>query len=120
MIIFAYLPNNILDILSPIIERYVENNSCSPDYKEGSVTILLMVLFKAARLKTRLKLSVYIISFILILITNLQDCGVYLIQNQYIKDIRLIVNGAILTFIVFDRLVNEYQKLREKVEEQKT
>jgi hypothetical protein len=116
LIIFTYLPDNILDILSPIIERYVETNSCyyPPDYREGSVTIFLMVLFKAVRLRSRLKISIYAISLILILITNLQDCGVYLIRNQYLKDIRVVINGAILTFIVFDRMVNEYHKLREK------
>jgi|GEM_PF-3106661 hypothetical protein len=117
LIIFANIPDNILDKLSPIIEQYVENNTCVPGYKEGSVTILLMIVFKIVRLKSRLKLSIYVISFVLVLITNLQECGVYLIQNQYLKDIRVVINGAVLTFIVFDRLINEYHKLQEKEEE---
>ncbi|KLU65763.1 hypothetical protein DEAC_c23930 [Desulfosporosinus acididurans] len=83
LIIFANIPNNTIGKLSPIIERYVETNSSyySPKHK-GSVTILLMILFKVARLKSRLKISIYAISLILVLITNLQECGVYLISRR--------------------------------------
>jgi len=112
-----YIPDNILITLSPIIERYVETNSCyyPKDYKSGSFTVFLLVLFNTARLRSRIKICIYVLSCILIFITNIQECGLLIIQNQYLKDIRVVANGAVLTFIVFDRLVNEYQKMREKV-----
>jgi len=118
LIFLTYIPitDNMFIKLSPIIERYVETNSSYP-YKEGAVSVLLYILFKVMRFRSRLKIGIYAISFILVFIANIQECGLHLIQNLYLNDIRVVINGAVLTFVVFDRLVNEYQKLREKTEE---
>lgn len=115
LVIFMYIPECIFITLWPIIERYAETSLYYPKgYKEGSLTITLFVLFKVAR--PRIRLCIYAISFILIFINNIYDCGLR-IPNQYFNDIRVVINGAVLTFIVFDRVVNEYYKLQEKVEE---
>lgn len=116
LIIFAIIPDNIIFKLSPLIERYAETNSCyyPKNYQKGSVTIFLFMLFKAMRFRVRLKIYIYAISFILVFITNIQVCGLEIIRNQHLKDIQVVINGAVLTFVVFDRFVNELRKLREE------
>ncbi|WP_088227767.1 hypothetical protein [Desulfosporosinus sp. FKB] len=114
LIVFAYLPDKILDYLSVITGILMEADLYRPKgYIEGSVVV--RVITDLARL--RLRFVVYFIAFILALFTNLKECGFDLIRSQYINDYRTAINGAILTFIVFDRMVNEYRKLQEKEDE---
>jgi len=113
LLIVAYLPDKIILLLYPLIEHYSiisePNYGKVQEYKPVTYLLVNFVRF------LKFKIWIYLISFIMTFISYVENYGKFiLIHNQYWTNMRSIVDGAVVSFVVFDDFTAESQKILTK------